>query len=182
MEKRGLTISSFTRYLYAIEQGADIINMSLGGYGESPLMKEAVKKAIDNGITVVAAAGNESTDDYSFPASFEGVISVGSTNDRNKLSSYSNYGPSIDVVAPGEDVYGTVFDAKKGSSFVKFSGTSMASPVVAGVASLLKSKYPNLKPHEIKAILEMTSKDLGERGYDLTVWTWSCQPCESITV
>ncbi|MFY0518080.1 S8 family peptidase [Lysinibacillus sp. UGB7] len=154
--------------LHAIEQGADVINMSLGGYGESPLMKEAVQKAIDNGITVVAAAGNESTDNYSFPASFEGVISVGSTNERNKLSSYSNYGPSVDVVAPGEDVYSTVHDEKKGSSFVKFSGTSMASPVVAGVASLLKSKYPNLKPHEIEAILEMTAKDLGEKGYDLT--------------
>ncbi|MFJ7738684.1 S8 family peptidase [Lysinibacillus sp. NPDC097287] len=154
--------------LYAIEQGADVINMSLGGYGESPLMQEAVKKAIDQGITIVAAAGNESTDDYSFPASFEGVISVGSTNDKNKLSSYSNYGPSVNLVAPGEDVYSTVLDVNKGSSFVKESGTSMASPIVAGVASLLKSKYPNLKPHEIKAILEMTSKDLGERGYDLT--------------
>ncbi|WP_431812062.1 S8 family peptidase [Lysinibacillus sp. FW12] len=154
--------------LYAIEQGADVINMSLGGYGESPLMKEAVQKAIDSGITVVAAAGNESTDDYSFPASFEGVISVGSTNDRNKLSSYSNYGPSVDVVAPGEEIYSTVHDGKKGSSFVKFSGTSMASPVVAGIVSLLKSKYPNLKPHEIEAILEMTAQDLGEKGYDLT--------------
>ncbi|WP_107923922.1 S8 family peptidase [Lysinibacillus parviboronicapiens] len=154
--------------LYAIEQGADVINMSLGGYGESPLMKEAIQQANEKGITVVAAAGNESTDNYSFPASFEGVISVGSTNDRNKLSSYSNYGPSVDVVAPGEEVYSTVHDEKKGSSFVKFSGTSMASPVVAGVASLLKSKYPNLKPHEIEAILEMTAKDLGEKGYDLT--------------
>jgi len=154
--------------LYAIEQGADVINMSLGGYGESPLMQEAVQKAIEKGVTIVAAAGNESTDNYSFPASYEGVISVGSTNDRNKLSSYSNYGPSVDLVAPGEDVYSTVHDEKKGASFVKFSGTSMASPVVAGVASLLKSKYPDLKPYEIEAILEKTAKDLGEKGYDLT--------------
>ncbi|MGE7692639.1 S8 family peptidase [Lysinibacillus sp. NPDC094177] len=154
--------------LYAIDQGADVINMSLGGYGESPLMQEAVQKAIDKGITIVAAAGNESTDNYSFPASYEGVISVGSTNDRNKLSSYSNYGPSVDLVAPGEEVYSTVHDDKKGSSFVKMSGTSMASPVVAGVASLLKSKYPDLKPYEIEAILEMTAKDLGDKGYDLT--------------
>ncbi|WP_339260798.1 S8 family peptidase [Lysinibacillus sp. FSL K6-3209] len=154
--------------LYAIEQGADVINMSLGGYGESPLMKDAVKQAIDKGITIVAAAGNESTDEYSFPASYEGVISVGSTNDINKLSSYSNYGPSVDVVAPGEEIYSTVHDEKKGSSFVKFSGTSMAAPVVAGVASLLKSKHPNLKPHEVEAILEMTANNLGEKGYDLT--------------
>ncbi|KAB0443719.1 S8 family peptidase [Lysinibacillus fusiformis] len=154
--------------LYAIEQGVDVINMSLGGYGESPLMQDAVQKAIDSGITIVAAAGNESTDEYSFPASYEGVISVGSTNDRNKLSSYSNYGPSVDVVAPGEDIYSTVHDEKKGSSFVKFSGTSMASPVVAGIVSLLKSKHPNLKPHEIEAILEITAQDLGKKGYDLT--------------
>lgn len=154
--------------LYAIEQDVDVINMSLGGYGESPLMEDAVKKAIKHGITIVAAAGNESTDEYSFPASFEGVISVGSTNDKNKLSSYSNYGPSVDVVAPGEDVYSTVYDAQKGATFVKASGTSMASPVVAGVVSLLKSKYPHLKPYEIEAILEMTSKDLGESGYDYT--------------
>ncbi|MGE7675511.1 S8 family peptidase [Lysinibacillus sp. NPDC094403] len=154
--------------LYAIEQEADVINMSLGGYGESPLVKEAVQKAIDKGITVVAAAGNESTDEYFFPASYEGVISVGSTNERNKLSSYSNYGPSVDLVAPGEDIYSTVHDEKKGSSFAKISGTSMASPVVAGVASLLKSKYPDLKPYEIEAILEMTAKDLGDKGYDLT--------------
>ena len=154
--------------LYAIEQKADIINMSLGGYGESPLMEAAVKKALDKGITIVAAAGNESTDYYSFPASFEGVISVGSTNERNQLSSFSNYGPSVDLVAPGEDIFSTVYDGKKGSSFATFSGTSMASPVVAGVVALLKSKHPDLKPHEIEAILELTAKDLGDRGYDLT--------------
>jgi len=154
--------------LYAIEQGADVINMSLGFYADSILLKEAVQKAIDKGITIVAGAGNDSTDNYFFPASYEGVIGVGSTNDRNELSDYSNYGPSVDVVAPGEDIYSTFFDEKKRSSFKEESGTSMASPVVAGVASLLKSKYPNLKPHEIEAILEMTAKDLGKKGYDLT--------------
>ncbi|MGE8001263.1 S8 family peptidase [Lysinibacillus sp. NPDC093190] len=154
--------------LYAIEQGADVINMSLGLYKDSTLLKEAVQKAIEKGVTIVAAAGNETTDNYLFPASYEGVIGVGSTNDRNELSDYSNYGPSVDVVAPGEGVYSTFYDEKKGSSFKVDSGTSMASPVVAGIASLLKSKYPNLKPHEIEAILEMTAKDLGKKGYDLT--------------
>ncbi|WP_244854835.1 S8 family peptidase [Lysinibacillus parviboronicapiens] len=154
--------------LYAIEQGADVINLSLGLPVDSTLLKEAVQKAIDKGITIVAAAGNESTDNYSFPASYEGVIGVGSTNNRNELSYYSNYGPSVDIVAPGEDVYSTFYDEKKRSSFKVDSGTSMASPVVAGIASLLKSKYPNLKPHEIEAILEMTAKDLGKKGYDLT--------------
>lgn len=154
--------------MYAIEKGADVINMSLGGYMESSIFEEAVQKAIDAGITVVAAAGNEETDEYSSPAHYDGVISVGATNDKNELAWFSNYGPSVDIVAPGEDIYSTAFDYQKGTSFMKLSGTSMASPVVAGVVALLKSKYPDLKPFEVEYILEQTATDLGEKGYDLT--------------
>ncbi|AST06122.1 peptidase S8 [Anoxybacillus flavithermus] len=154
--------------LYAIEKGAKVINMSLGGYFSSPILEEAVKKAIDAGITVVAAAGNEATDMYSIPASYEGVISVGATDSKNKLAEFSNYGPSVDLVAPGADVYSPIYDYAKGSSFAELSGTSMASPVVAGVASLLLSKYPSLKPYQVEWILERTATDLGEKGYDLT--------------
>ncbi|MDQ0215917.1 subtilisin family serine protease [Oikeobacillus pervagus] len=154
--------------LKAIEQKADVINMSLGGYMNSPVLEEAVKKAIETGITVVAAAGNESTDAYSTPASYEGVISVGSVNQDKLLSDYSNYGPSVDIVAPGEDVYSTAFDLRKGSTYMKLSGTSMASPVVAGVAALLKSKHPDLTPYQVETILERTATDLGDKGYDLT--------------
>ncbi|MBA2874563.1 S8 family serine peptidase [Thermaerobacillus caldiproteolyticus] len=153
--------------LYAIEKGAKVINMSLGGYFNSPILEDAVKKAIDAGVTVVAAAGNDATDMYSIPASYEGVISVGATDSKNHLANFSNYGPSVDIVAPGVDVYSTVYDPTKGASFAELSGTSMASPVVAGVASLILSKYPNLKPYEVEAILERTATDLGEKGYDL---------------
>jgi hypothetical protein len=154
--------------LYAIEKGAKVINMSLGGYFSSPILEEAVKQAIDAGITVVAAAGNEATDMYAIPASYEGVISVGATDSKNKLADFSNYGPSVDLVAPGVDVYSPIYDYAKGSSFAELSGTSMAAPVVAGVASLLLSKYPNLKPYQVEWILERTATDLGEKGYDLT--------------
>lgn len=154
--------------LYAMEKGAKVINMSLGGYFSSPILEEAVQKAIDAGITVVAAAGNEATDMYSIPASYEGVISVGATDSKNKLAEFSNYGPSVDIVAPGVDVYSPIYDYTKGSSFAELSGTSMASPVVAGVASLLLSKDPNLKPYQVEWILERTATDLGEKGYDLT--------------
>ncbi|MBW7652303.1 S8 family serine peptidase [Anoxybacillus sp. ST4] len=154
--------------LYAIEKGAKVINMSLGGYFSSPILEEAVKQAIDAGITVVAAAGNEATDMYAIPASYEGVISVGATDSKNKLAEFSNYGPSVDLVAPGVDVYSPIYDYAKGSSFAELSGTSMAAPVVAGVASLLLSKYPNLKPYQVEWILERTATDLGEKGYDLT--------------
>ncbi|WP_394138503.1 S8 family peptidase [Cytobacillus oceanisediminis] len=152
--------------LYAVSQKADVINMSLGGPMESPILEEAVKKAVDAGITVVAAAGNDYGESISYPAAYEGVISVSATNDKNKLAEFSSYGAYVDIAAPGESVYSTMFDFLKGSTFAELSGTSMATPVVAGVASLIKSKYPNLKPHEVEAILKMTAKDLGEKGYD----------------
>lgn len=167
--------------IYAIDKGADIINMSLGGYFDSPILKEAVKKAIDAGITVVAAAGNEATDDYSVPASYDGVISVGSVDRNKKLAVDSNYGPSVNLVAPGVDVYSTIFNPLKGSSFMSASGTSMASPVVAGVVALIKSKYPNLKPYEVQALLEQTATDLGEKGYDHTFGHGLVNPVATLT-
>lgn len=152
---------------YAVEKGSKVINMSLGGPMDSPLIKEAVKKALEKNVVVIAAAGNTGDDTLSYPAAYEGVISVGSINDKKKLSSFSSYGPSIDIVAPGEEIYAPIYEYGKQSSFAEMSGTSMASPMVAGVASLLLSKYPKLTPTEIEYILEHTSEDLGEKGYDI---------------
>ncbi|MGE8080434.1 S8 family peptidase [Peribacillus loiseleuriae] len=153
--------------LYAVDQGADVINLSLRTYYPSDLLKDAVQKALDAGVTIVAAAGNEATDEYAYPASFKGVIGVGATDSKNELSSFSNFGPSVDLVAPGEEIFSSIYDYAKGSSFANMSGTSMATPIVAGAASLLKSKYPDLKPSEIEAILKSTATDLGAKGYDL---------------
>ncbi|RYI28847.1 peptidase S8 [Bacillus infantis] len=168
--------------LYAVDHGAKVINMSLGGYGESKIMEEAVEKAISAGVTVVAAAGNESTDEYPTPASYEGVISVGSTNSKYQLSSYSNYGPQVDVVAPGEAVYSsTYYPSRNQSSFTEMDGTSMASPVVAGVASLILSKYPDLKPYQVEALIETTARDLGKPGYDLTFANGLVDPAAALS-
>ncbi|HWI46761.1 MAG TPA: S8 family serine peptidase [Rummeliibacillus sp.] len=152
--------------LEAVDEGADVINMSLGGSAPSDVLKEAIDKAISKGVIVVAAAGNEASDMAVYPAKYEGVISVGSINKEKKLSYYSSYGPSTDVVAPGEDVYSSFYDLQKGSTFTKLSGTSMASPVAAGTVALLLSKHPNLKPAEVEYILEKTATDLGEKGFD----------------
>ncbi|WP_110112572.1 S8 family peptidase [Bacillus sp. CGMCC 1.16541] len=153
--------------LYAVEQGANVINMSIGSYYESPIIKDAVKKAVDKGIVVVAAAGNGAEMNYEYPASFDGVISVGATNDKNEKAYFSTYGPSIDVVAPGENVYSSLYTPFKGSTFANMSGTSMSSPIVAGVASLIKSKYPDLNSYQVNYILQQTAKDLGNKGFDL---------------
>lgn len=153
--------------LYAVNQGAQVINMSLGSYYPSKILEDAVNIALDAGITIVASAGNEGSSTSRYPAAFEGVISVGALNDQTKLASFSNYGPSVDIVAPGEAVYAPFFDVDKHSTFMELSGTSMSAPIVAGVASLLLSKHPNLTPLQVKYILQQTAKDIGTPGYNM---------------
>lgn len=167
---RGWGASDYTvaqGILKAIDSGAKVINMSLGSSMPSPIIEEAVKKALAKNITIVAAAGNTGSDMISYPAGYEGVISVGAIDKNKKLASYSSFGPSVDIVAPGDEVYSTIYEYERKSSFRKLSGTSMASPVVAGVASLLLSKYPNLTPQQIEYILEHTATDLGNKGFDV---------------
>ncbi|MGE8203691.1 S8 family peptidase [Heyndrickxia sp. NPDC080065] len=168
-DRIGIFTSDYTiaeGILYAIDHGAKVINISLGSWYRSLLLEEAVQKAIDKGVTIVAAAGNDGEDIPNYPAAYEGVISVGSVNKDKKLSYTSNFGPSIDLVAPGEDIYAPIYDLEKKSTFETLSGTSMASPMIAGVASLLLSKHPNLKPVQVEYILEHTATDLGEKGFD----------------
>lgn len=151
--------------IQATKDGAKVINMSLGSASPSPVMDEAIAYAHEKGVTVIAAAGNTGTDQKQYPASYKNVISVGSVGNTKKLSDFSSYGVSTDIVAPGEDIYSTSYQ-KRGASFEKMSGTSMASPVVAGIASLILSKNPNLTPDQVEYILEHTATDLGEKGFD----------------
>ncbi|MDF0726053.1 S8 family peptidase [Cytobacillus sp. S13-E01] len=152
--------------LKAIDEKVQVINMSLGSSYASPIIEDAVKKAVDAGIIIVAAAGNSGLDMKNYPAAFEGVISVGATNAQNKLAEFSSFGSFVDVVAPGEDIYAPVFDVDKQSSFTELSGTSMATPIVAGVVSLMLSKNPDLTAQQVNYILNKTAIDLGETGYD----------------
>ncbi|MEI4832068.1 S8 family serine peptidase [Bacillus sp. FJAT-53711] len=153
--------------LYAVDHGADVINMSLGGPRPSTVVQEAINKAVEKNVVVVAAAGNDGKNVYSYPASYNGVISVGATDADNRLTDFSTYGPSMDVVAPGAQIFSTVYTPEKPDTYAKLDGTSMASPIVAGVVSLIKSKYPDLNSYQVEALLKSTATDLGEKGYDI---------------
>lgn len=166
--------------VYSVDNGADVINLSLGSYMPSLVVEEAIQYAIDSGVVVVAAAGNESTDEYSYPSSYPGVINVGNVDGFKKLSDSSNYGASVDVVAPGENIYSTAYGSETGSKFARLTGTSMASPAVAATAGLLKSKYPDLTAFEIEYILEQTATDLGEKGDDLTYGNGLINPLSAL--
>ncbi|MDQ0217751.1 serine protease [Peribacillus cavernae] len=124
---------------YAIEQKADIISMSLGGPEDVPELHEAIQKAVDNKILVVCAAGNEgdgqdSTDEFAYPGSYNEVISVGAIDLERRSSEFTNSNNEIDLVAPGEEILSTYI----GGKYAKLSGTSMATPHVAGALALIK--------------------------------------------
>lgn len=156
-----------TAIIKATDDGAKIINMSLGSSQPSDLMKDAVQYALDKNVVIVAAAGNSGSDSKEYPAGYEGVISVGSVDDKKVLSTFSSYNASMDIVAPGGDIYSSSYDAKRGSTFETMSGTSMASPAVAGAISLLIAKNPTLTTDEIRYIMTKTATDLGDKGVDL---------------
>lgn len=125
---------------YAIEQKVDIISMSLGGPEDVPALHEAIQKAVENQILVVCAAGNEgdgqdATNEFDYPGSYNEVISVGAINLDRRISDFSNSNNEVDLVAPGETILSTYLDGK----YAKLSGTSMATPHVSGALALIKA-------------------------------------------
>jgi len=125
---------------YAIEQKVDIISMSLGGPEDVSELHEAIQKAVENHILVVCAAGNEgdgqdATNEFDYPGSYNEVISVGAINLDRRISDFSNSNNEVDLVAPGESILSTYLDGK----YAKLSGTSMATPHVSGALALIKA-------------------------------------------
>jgi serine protease len=184
---------------FAIAEGLDfaaansnvkVINLSLGGSGNDPALANAITRAVGRGITVVAATGNDGIRSVSFPAALSNVIAVGAVDGRRARASYSNFGPEVDVVAPGGDVerddtgvdgrpdgFGDgilqqTFDpfAADAGVFTVFDyifvdGTSAAAPHVAALAALLY-RQGITDPVAIQRAIEMTATDLGSTGRD----------------
>ncbi|WP_375545195.1 S8 family peptidase [Niallia taxi] len=125
---------------YAIEQNVDIISMSLGGPDDVQALHDAVKRAVDNQILVVCAAGNEgdgrdTTEELGYPAAYNEVISVGSVDFTRSSSEFSNSNREVDLAAPGENILSTYLNGQ----YARLSGTSMAAPHVTGGLALIKA-------------------------------------------
>ncbi|MFE4350577.1 S8 family serine peptidase [Peribacillus butanolivorans] len=152
---------------YAVQQGADIINMSLGETSYSEALNKAVQEAYSKGLLIVAAAGNEGDMGKSvqrvYPAAFSHVISVAATDSKDKRTSYSNYHSTVDIAAPGDYILSTLPNNRYGW----MSGTSMATPMVAGVAALIWSNEPKLTKYEVEYRLYDSAIDLGTKGKDI---------------
>lgn len=151
---------------YAILQNVDVINMSLGSLESSQLEMEAVQRALDAGIVVVASAGNNGNQStagqYVYPASYEGVISVGAISENNSIAYYSNYNDKVTLVAPGSYIKTTYLNG----SYTNCSGTSFSAPVISAIAAVIKGENPDYTIEEIKSKLESSTVDLGVEGKD----------------
>ncbi len=162
----GSDVSVADGLIWAADHGAKVVNMSFGSGYKSSLLGEAIEYAKKKGVVMVAAAGNWASEEISYPAALSDVIAVSATDENDKLASFSSYGPEIDICAPGDKVFSTFWDSHKGSSYCDMSGTSMASPMVAGLAGLLLSNNPKLNDESVRQIIESSAKDLGDKGWD----------------
>lgn len=157
--------------IWASDNGANIISMSLGGGGYNSSFDNAVSYAHENGTMVIAASGNDNGS-ISYPAAYEDCVSVGAMspcNERKSPSSCdgenfwgSNYGNGLDFVAPGVRIH----SATIGGYTTTFNGTSSACPHAAGVAGLIYSMAPELSPDDVRSAMHATSVDIGSPGYD----------------
>ena len=146
----------------AVDRGAQVINMSLGGESSSSVLEQAVRYAQSNGVTVVAAVGNEGREGVTYPARFDGVVGVTSLDANGRASGFANYGEGVDVGAPGVGVY----TAWAEDETVAFSGTSTASAFVAGVLAAELSKNPGAPREQTVDLLYEYANESGKPGFD----------------
>lgn len=151
-------------YAAVDEYHCDILNISAGDPQIVPEVQAAIQHALDEGVIVIAAAGNSGDKELLYPASYDGVISVSSVDKDLVLSATSNRNDHVFVAAPGVGVYSL---GRLPGTVTLSSGTSFSAPVVAGVAALLKEAWPQMTPDDFREILKNSCKDLSTKGYDI---------------
>ncbi len=172
--------------VYAADNGARIVNLSVGGESLTRIEQTAIAYARSKGVLIIVAAGNEGVEVGTFgPAGAEGVLTVAATNLDDSHPAFSNWGPEIDLAAPGVDILslrarrtdtvlgiaGVAYEARSAyvgedSRYYRVSGTSFAAPFVAGVASLVLSKQPELTLEQLETVLTQSAEDIQTPGVD----------------
>ncbi|MDQ0352234.1 subtilisin [Alkalibacillus filiformis] len=147
---------------WSIQNDMDIVNMSLGGSQSSSILEEYTDLAYEDGILVVAAAGNSgnrggNNDSVGYPAKYDSAIAVAAVDQNNNRATFSSTGPAVELSAPGVNVLSTI----PGNSYDSYNGTSMAAPHVAGVAAQVWEAKPHLSNVELRELLQQTAQNLG---------------------
>ena len=148
--------------IWATDHGAKVINLSLGDDQPSDMLYEAIRYAYERDVVLIAASGNENVDTPMYPAAYDEVFAISAVDAQLEKAVFSNYGPYIDVAAPGQNIPSTFLN----DQYVFMSGTSMAAPHVTGLAALIRAFRPELTNEEVMQLMRETADDLGEAGYD----------------
>ena len=163
--------------VYAAENGADVLNASWGGPGESQVLNDAVDAITALGAIMIAAAGNAASDMADFhPAAIPGVVAVGASTADDTIAFFSNYGDGLAVAAPGLDILSLhgagipPLGPLVGTDYMRISGTSMAAPHVAGLTAVLIGRLPGLSLADIRSHLELNADQPGYPGYEGQLW------------
>ncbi|HEX2274721.1 MAG TPA: S8 family serine peptidase [Acidimicrobiales bacterium] len=165
---------------FAADHGAHVANVSLASRVDAPEVAAAVRYAVDKGVTVVAPIGEDGGSDATFPAAYPGVVAVGAVRMDRSRAAYSNFGPRLDLVAPGGDLSGdrdgdgledgivqqTVLDQRDTFCFCFIEGTSSAAAHVSGTAALVVAAGRAVRPADVRAALLDSAEDLGPPGRD----------------
>lgn len=136
--------------VYCYQNGAKVINCSFGSSTYSAYSQTVVNNAWANNSVICASAGNQSANSPRYPASYDNVISVAATNSSDTKAWFSNYHTTVDVCAPGESIYSTIWN----NSYVSYDGTSMSAPIASGTVALIRSKFPTYTPAQVEAKLK----------------------------
>eukprot|EP01082_Thalassiosira_pseudonana_P012127 g10879.t1 g10879 contig40:23589-25203(-) len=156
----GTTSSLIQAIEGCMESGSKVISMSLGGGPNSDIFREIYKEAYDEGILIFGAAGNQGSTDHGYPVSFPHVVSVGAVNQNGKRAPFSNFN-QVELMAPGVEVLSTY----PNDSYFTLSGTSMATPYVAGVAALVWGYFPECSNRQIRNVLALTAKTMSKNNF-----------------
>ncbi len=150
--------SGYEAILYAVEQGCKVVNLSWGNAGAfSNFAQDIINKAvIDYDAVVIAAAGNTNANLNFYPASYENVLSVGASNSNDVKAGFATYSHFVDLVAPGSSEYTT----KNGSTYGFSTGSSFSAPMVAGVAALVRARYPDFNARQVMEKIRLSSDDI----------------------
>ncbi|MDD5362766.1 MAG: S8 family serine peptidase [Ignavibacteria bacterium] len=162
-----------TAILYGITQSVNIFNFSFGDYIYSNLIRDVIKYAYSRNITMICSAGNDNSDVLHYPSAFDEVISVGASDEIDRKATFSAFGQTVDIFAPGVNILTTsrmgYGSPEYGNNYQQANGTSFSTPVIVGVAALLKAKNPSLTNEEIRGILISSTRYFpGQNGWDYT--------------
>lgn len=161
----GYILTGYQGIVYAAQMGTAVINCSWGGAGGSQAEQDIINTVTKQGSLVVAAAGNGATDEFYSPAAYKNVLAVAATDQKDSKALFSNYGDYVDVCAPGVDIFSTIFRTPAyPTGYTIFSGTSMATPLTAGLVALVKSTpaFKNYTPLQLGEQVRVTCDSISD--------------------